>query len=78
MPTVLVVGPYKLVFFSTDRPEPPHIHVLRDKQIAKFWLEPVSLAKNKGFADHELNTVEKLVVEHRETCRKAWDDYFGA
>jgi len=78
MPTALTLGPYHFLFFSTDRSEPPHIHVSRDKSLAKFWLEDVSLAKSKGFADHELNVIERLVVEHRDTLRKAWDDYFGA
>ena len=27
MPTVMRVGPYSFVFFSSDRGEPPHIHV---------------------------------------------------
>ena len=54
MPTVLTVGPYRFVFFSSDGGEPLHIHVKRDRQIAKFWLEPVDLAKNVGFADHEV------------------------
>jgi hypothetical protein len=45
MPTVIRDGPYSFVFFSSDRIEPPHIHVKRDQQIAKFWLESVELAR---------------------------------
>jgi hypothetical protein len=78
MPTVLNIGPYAFVFFSSDRGEPRHIHVVRDKGLAKFWLEDVSLAKSRNFPDHEISAIEKLVVQHRETFRKAWDDYFGA
>jgi hypothetical protein len=50
VPGVLEIGPYRFVFFSVDRTEPVHIHVKRDRQIAKFWLRPVLLAKNKGFS----------------------------
>ena len=64
MPTVLQDGPYSFIFFSSDQSEPSHIHVKRDWQIAKFWLTPVSLAKNKGFKEHELNKVARLVVKH--------------
>ncbi len=46
MPTVLQVGPYSFIFFSSDRDEPPHIHIKRDKRIAKFWLNPLSMGKN--------------------------------
>ena len=78
MPTVLRDGPYSFVFFSSDRGEPPHIHVKRDRQIAKFWLEPVSCARNCGFADHELSVVERLAVKHQQTLLEAWHEHFGA
>jgi Domain of unknown function (DUF4160) len=64
MLTVLQVGPYSFIFFSFDRGKPAHIHVKRDRQLAKFWLRPVSLAKNRGFKDHELNDISRLVEEH--------------
>lgn len=78
MPTAFRVGPYSFVFFSSDRDEPRHIHVKRDRQIAKFWLERVGLAKNRGFAEHELGDIERVIVQHRETLLEAWNEYFGA
>ena len=78
MPTVLQVGPYSFIFFSSDRGEPAHIHVKRDRLLAKFWLGPVSLAKNRGFQDHELNDISQLVEEHAQTLLEAWHDYFDA
>jgi len=78
MPTVLQDGPYSFVFFSSDGGEPPHIHVKRDRQIAKFWLAPVSLTKNRGFPEHELNGIAQLVVKYQSTFLEAWREYFGA
>lgn len=78
MPTVLVVGPYSFVFFSSDRTEPVHIHVKRDQLITKFWLDPVSMANNHGFADHEINKIQKLVIEHQQILTEAWHDHFDA
>jgi hypothetical protein len=78
MPTVLQVGPYSFIFFSSDRGEPAHIHVKRDRQLAKFWLDPVSLAKNRGFKDHELNDISQLVEKHEPILLEAWHDYFDA
>ncbi|MCB0084802.1 MAG: DUF4160 domain-containing protein [Caldilineaceae bacterium] len=52
MPTVHQEGPYSFIFFSSDRGELPHIHVKRDRQLAKFWLRPVSFAKNRGFSEN--------------------------
>jgi hypothetical protein len=47
MPTVLWIGPYRFFFYSRENQEPPHIHVERDDNVAKYWLEPVALASNR-------------------------------
>jgi hypothetical protein len=78
MPTVLRDGPYSFVFFSSDRGEPVHVHVKRDRLVAKFWLDPVSLARSGGFPGHELNPITQLLVNHQQTLREAWNDHFGA
>ncbi len=49
MPTVLRIGPYRIYFYSHEPHEPPHVHIDRDNFSAKFWLEPVGLARNLGF-----------------------------
>jgi len=77
MPTVLREGPYGFVLFSSDQVEPPHIHVKRDRQVAKFWLDPISLAKNLGFKSHELSEIGALVVKHQKELLEAWRGYFG-
>jgi len=77
MPTVLHDGPYRFVFFSSDRVEPPHIHVKRDRQVAKFWLDPIELARNRGFSESELNDVERLVEKHQPELWKAWNEHFA-
>ena len=42
MPTVPdIPGPYRLFFYSFDCHEPPHVHVERERNKAKFWLDPV-------------------------------------
>ena len=69
-------GPYRFFFFSSDRREPVHIHVARDRKTAKFWLLPVALAYNLGFPQNELSKVSELVNEHRAELIKAWHDYF--
>ncbi|WP_269525950.1 DUF4160 domain-containing protein [Coraliomargarita parva] len=78
MPTVLRIGPYKFYFYSHEPNEPPHVHVDRDAQSAKIWLEPVSLAGNFGFSAHELREVLSLVSEHQQQLINSWDGYFGS
>jgi len=77
MPTVLRVGPYRFYFFVGDRDEPPHIHVKRDKAEAKFWLVPIRLARNIGFADHELRAIEAIIRKNEQLLLEAWNDAFG-
>ena len=76
MPTVLRVGPYRFFFYASDRAEPAHIHVEREDNRAKFWLDPVRLQVSGGYRSAELGRVARLVAEHRETLLKAWDEYF--
>lgn len=77
MPTVLRRGPYRLYFFSHEPNEPPHMHVDRDNRSAKFWLQPVALARNAGFNAKELNEIQRIVREEQSILLEAWHGYFG-
>ena len=57
---------------GSDRGEPVHVHVERDRKTAKFWLGPVRLEHNHGFAPTELNTLAALAREHETELVKAW------
>ncbi len=77
MPTILRDGPYRLYFYSHDLVnEPPHVHVDRDELSAKFWLNPVMLARNLGFGPAELRKIERLVIEHGQELSEAWHAQF--
>jgi hypothetical protein len=65
VPTVLRSGPYRAYFYRHEPNESPHVHVDRDSLSAKFWLEPVSLARNFGFSATELGRVQSIVEEHQ-------------
>jgi hypothetical protein len=75
-PTVLRLGPYRLFFFSNEAGEPPHVHVQRERMLAKFWLEPVTLARSTGFAPTELRKIQAIVIEHESVLLEAWNGYF--
>ena len=77
MPTIARIGPYRVYFYSHDMQEPPHVHVDRDENTAKFWLTPVALARNIGFRPKELRDIQRIVVEHAAEFTEAWHDYFG-
>lgn len=77
MPTVLRVGAYRFFFYSSDRDEPPHVHVERDHNVAKFWLDPIRLHSSGGFPRPGINQIAKLVADHQTELVEAWNEYFG-
>ncbi len=77
MPTVMRIGPYRFFFYSNEGNEPSHIHVQRDQASAQFWLAPVRLASNHGFAAHDLRALRDIITEHEPALMEAWHEHFG-
>ena len=69
MPTVLRVGPHRFFFLSNEGGEPPHIHVETAEDYAKFWLDPVALARSVGHSASELSRLRKLVESSASPSR---------
>lgn len=79
MPTILRIGAYRFFFFySNENNEPAHIHVQRERALAKFWLKPVTLASSTGFPAQELTKLSRLVQENATTSTEAWNESFGS
>ncbi len=78
MPTVKnISGAYRLFFYSFDCNEPRHVHVQREKEVCKFWLEPVALSKNHGFSPRELNKIRQTIILYKNRLMGAWDEHCG-
>lgn len=71
----LCVGPYRFFFYSNEHGEPAHIHVRRDRALAKFWLEPVALAKSRHFAAHEMSVISQHVETNLQKLLEAWNEH---
>jgi len=76
MPTIWESGPYRFFFYSGDREEPPHVHVERERNKAKFWLDPVRLQNSGGYNRSEINRIQRLVEENQKMLLEKWNDYF--
>ena len=72
MPTVLRHAGSRFFFYSDEGREPAHVHVEVGDDECKFWLEPVSLARNLGFKPKELRAIERLLVENQALILAAW------
>jgi len=77
MPTVLRIKGYRFFFFVADGYEPPHIHVAKEDRIAKFWLDPIEVARNDGFRKPELLEIAGIVRENLTVLNEAWFARFG-
>jgi len=77
MPTILRIKGYRFFFFSGEGQEPPHIHVESAERYAKFWLNPVSLARSWGFRSHEIKELRGFVEDHKEKFEEEWNEHFG-
>ena len=77
-PTIRSIGPYRFFFYANEENEPPHVHVQRDRALAKLWLKPVALARSRGFAAQELRTIGELVEANAGAFLEAWNEFFPA
>ena len=77
MPTVLRSGPYRFFFYSGDRTEPPHIHVERDTNKAKIWIDPLRLQSSFGFGRTEINRIMSIVEDNRDRLAASWEEFFN-
>ncbi len=76
-PTVFRAAGLRFFFFSREEPR-LHIHVIGPNGEAKFWLEPrLGLAKNYGLSAGTLAKAQRLIEEHENEIREAWQKYFG-
>ena len=77
MTVLLRVRGYRFFFYSLEDREPPHIHGALAGRYAKFWLDPLTLASNRGFRSHELTVIRELVLENRDWFLEKWNAYFS-
>ena len=77
MPTILRSGSYRFLFYAGDHGEPPHVHVERDDNVAKFWPDPVRLQRSGGFRRAEICRIQRLVERNGERLLRSWNDYFN-
>jgi hypothetical protein len=66
---------YRFFFFSSEGQEPPHIHVEQAERYAKFWLNPVSLARSRGFRSDGITEIQRIVEEYRSLFEERWHEH---
>ncbi len=77
MPTILRSGALPFFFYSLENAEPPQVHVESGDATAKHWLEPVELARPRGFRASELTRLRATIIEHSHEFLEARHAHFG-
>ncbi|MFP4279784.1 MAG: DUF4160 domain-containing protein [Halochromatium sp.] len=77
MPTLLRIKGWRVHFYSDEGTEPPHIHIRSAEGECKFWLSPISLARNRGIPAHQLREIERIVFDHQAFLLEKFHDYHG-
>ncbi|MBI2059347.1 MAG: DUF4160 domain-containing protein [Nitrospirae bacterium] len=75
MPTVARIEGVRFFFFSNEGHEPPHVHVEAGEKYAKFWLEPVALARSVGFPAYEIGRLRTVVSGNAQLFKDKWNEH---
>lgn len=77
MPKVLYIKGYRFFFFSREFNEPIHIHIEKNDKYAKFWIDPIALAKNVRFHTNELKEIRLIIEKNKLKIKEKWNEYFN-
>ncbi len=75
MPTVLRIEGFRFHFYSDEGNEPPRIHVEYGAAECKFWLDPITIARNKGIKPNSLRKIEKLVFDNKDLLIRKYNEF---
>lgn len=80
MPTILIIGGWRLFFYSNEGNEPIHIHAEKGEMECKFWLNPDKFEITEAYA-YNLNPsankeIRKIIYEHFEYIVSEWQKFF--
>jgi hypothetical protein len=71
---VLRVKGYKFFFYEADvANESPHVHVGKEGNEAKFWLNPLKVAREGRFRQSDLREIERIIENNLEFLLGAWE-----
>ncbi len=76
-PTIFRAGGFRFFFFSREEGR-MHVHALHAKGEVKFWLEPtIEVAQSFGLSSRLATAALRLLREHEDEIRSAWEAHFG-
>jgi hypothetical protein len=64
----------QILFYEADvANEPPHVHVTKEGNEAKFWLDPVRVGREGRFRKSDLRDIQRIIEDNLQFLLNAWN-----
>ncbi len=77
MPEVFRDKGFRFLFYSNERSEPCHVHVIGQGGEAKFWIPSCQLVRTYNLNPTQLRTILGILRERVNEIEEKWDEHFG-
>jgi hypothetical protein len=77
MPTILRIEGFRFYFYSHETDEPPHIHIDKENNSTKFWLDNISLTRSIGYSAKDLRRIQNIITKNQTFLLEKWYGYFS-
>ena len=76
MPTVAIIGPFKLMIYFNDHGK-PHVHIMSADSAAVVEIKTRKVAHNDGIGGRDLRMLLKFIEQRETELLEAWEDAHG-
>ena len=59
--------------FVDEPDEPAHVHAIKARSEAKFWLSPIELEWSRGFRQHDLREIADILEKHADSMIQEYE-----
>jgi hypothetical protein len=64
----------QILFYEADvANEPPHVHVNKGGNEAKFWLKPIRVEREGSFRKSDLRDIERIIKDNHNFLLDVWE-----
>jgi hypothetical protein len=75
--TLLTAEGFRFFLYANDAEAAPCVHVEKGDGVARFALDPASLAESSGLSPEELRRARELTEEHEMAFLARWNENRG-
>lgn len=74
MPKLFEDSGFTFRFYAADLDEPIHVHIEKERHVAKFWVNPIACAVNGGFNRRELRQIIQIIELRQREIVSKWQE----